>query len=744
MFKKKSRERKLELEREEMERRTREELHRLSPEPEPEQEPPAASFGTAVVPLGTTYSAPVARLRAEPPTYPEPESDAELLFDRPVVWGEPSEAVPPKRAASASPTQEESLATAMRLMQSNVALTLVRPESSDDWNQTMSPNSAEARRAHALKELQQSASPIAQLGRVPASLDLYGTSMPHLPLDLGPPPTGRDLAQLPTSPQAVAELVQAQTKLVGRKSLKYLRGDRISRSESFLEVSEIRRISFAYEHEVKEMVVTQDELESKRAFNKLSKTARKTNRAVVRHEEWLVRIDAVAKAEAERLRSSSGSEASEPEPEDVLPGEKARKARAGGSQKKEASQAANVKLGELVHKQTSWDSDDTSTSTDSDHDESSSPASERDEHPDSEEEELQQVAERVISLRVAEQQRETEKAEASTIAVEGAVETGTVTGIRVPAAGVKTSTPRSILKPEQPAAIWQRSTMWAGGIPEEIASEAFVAEVFGAFGEVASVTIRLKPTAQHGPCKSWAFVTFVKPHAAARARLASQLEMDESTLRRLFAKTAGGIGGGDSSWITEGHTCVLVLKETSIPQVQKELQKPATGALAGIWAEQEKKLTSVTEETDGHLSPPPQARPNGTNDDEESSESSSEDSDEEDDADDDDDIGFSALTSRAAGGGGGGGKQRLSPSSAKAAAVLAAQAVFAAARAGVPPDGATVRIESDEEGSSDDEGDDAAEGNAAGYASKTSESSSGEDAAGYASKTSESSSGEEV
>ena len=101
------------------------------------------------------------------------------------------------------------------------------------------------------------------------------------------------------------------------------------------------------------------------------------------------------------------------------------------------------------------------------------------------------------------------------------------------------SSPKSILKPEKPAAVsntmhvlihlllhcanidrcpasafyltcqfeteqvWQRSTVWAGGIPEEIANEATVAQLFQCFGDVASVTIRLKPTAKHGPCKSW-------------------------------------------------------------------------------------------------------------------------------------------------------------------------------------------------------------------------------------------------
>ena len=72
-----------------------------------------------------------------------------------------------------------------------------------------------------------------------------------------------------------------------------------------LEVNSIRRVHFSYEQSVKLVEVSEEEVQAKKAFNKESKKARKTNREAVRHEEWLQHIDKVAKVEAERLRSSS-------------------------------------------------------------------------------------------------------------------------------------------------------------------------------------------------------------------------------------------------------------------------------------------------------------------------------------------------------------------------------------------------------------------------------------------------------
>ena len=148
--------------------------------------------------------------------------------------------------------------------------------------------------------------------------------------------------------------------------------------------------------------------------------------------------------------------------------------------------------------------------------------------------------------------------------------------------------PRSILKPEPASHNWQRMTIWAGGIPEDFATEEVVALLFrAAFGIVASVGVRVKPTAQFGICRSWAFVTFAEAHTAARARLAGVLCLDPGAQRQLLPdppspRTADrGQGLGN---------VVLQLKEASIPQ---EMRKSITGALGGVWARQEQKLAST-------------------------------------------------------------------------------------------------------------------------------------------------------
>ncbi len=83
---------------------------------------------------------------------------------------------------------------------------------------------------------------------------------------------------------------------------------------------------------------------------------------------------------------------------------------------------------------------------------------------------------------------------------------------------------RSILKPESQIHRWQRSTIWAHGIPEAVATEEALSIIFqAAFGQTTTVVVQRKSTEVYGPYRSWAFVTFVQPHAAARARLAGKL-----------------------------------------------------------------------------------------------------------------------------------------------------------------------------------------------------------------------------
>ena len=99
--------------------------------------------------------------------------------------------------------------------------------------------------------------------------------------------------------------------------------------------------------------------------------------------------------------------------------------------------------------------------------------------------------------------------------------------------------PRSILKPESPSHNWQRSTIWAGGIPEMLAKEQTISLIFrAAFGSVVSVTVRHKSTEEFGPCRSWAFVTFAEPHAAARAQLTGSLKINREARLQLLPDPA--------------------------------------------------------------------------------------------------------------------------------------------------------------------------------------------------------------
>lgn len=62
-------------------------------------------------------------------------------------------------------------------------------------------------------------------------------------------------------------------------------------------------------------------------------------------------------------------------------------------------------------------------------------------------------------------------------------------------------------------------TVWVGAVPEALAKdEPRLADVFQQFGDVDTITARVKDTATHGPGKSWAFVGFVDV-ACAKVRL---------------------------------------------------------------------------------------------------------------------------------------------------------------------------------------------------------------------------------
>jgi len=149
----------------------------------------------------------------------------------------------------------------------------------------------------------------------------------------------------------------------------------------------------------------------------------------------------------------------------------------------------------------------------------------------------------------------------------------------------------SILKPESPTHNWQRSTVWAGGIPEAFATEQTVSLMFhAAFGSVVSVTVQRKTTEEHGPCRSWAFVTFAEPHAAARARLAGELRVLPEAAQQLLpdvpaagtheaaaattTTSTAGVVSEQEQGQGDGHGgVVLQLKEAKIPEELEQRRK---------------------------------------------------------------------------------------------------------------------------------------------------------------------------
>ena len=107
-------------------------------------------------------------------------------------------------------------------------------------------------------------------------------------------------------------------------------------------------------------------------------------------------------------------------------------------------------------------------------------------------------------------------------------------------------------------------TVWVGGIPNTcVKGPAALTSVFSDFGKVMSVTVRRK----EGELKNWAFITFVDAVGMAAA-LENEVRVPGDT----------------------GKEVRLTVKEA---KVDKELQKSSTGALAGMWADQERKIEAV-------------------------------------------------------------------------------------------------------------------------------------------------------
>ena len=104
-----------------------------------------------------------------------------------------------------------------------------------------------------------------------------------------------------------------------------------------------------------------------------------------------------------------------------------------------------------------------------------------------------------------------------------------------------------------------------GGIPDTcVRGPAALTKAFSEFGAVLSVTVRRK----EGDKKNWAFVTFCDAPSMAAA---------------LVSDVAVTGDGGE-------EVVVLRVKEA---KVDKELKKKGTGALAGMWADQSRKIEAA-------------------------------------------------------------------------------------------------------------------------------------------------------
>ena len=115
-------------------------------------------------------------------------------------------------------------------------------------------------------------------------------------------------------------------------------------------------------------------------------------------------------------------------------------------------------------------------------------------------------------------------------------------------------------------------TVWVGGLPHSIASAALqnpsaLMDLMKVFGDVVSVTVRLKRDELTSP-KSWAFATFAARESADRA------------------SEVGAVTASDD----HGKAVLLVIKKA---ELEKELGKESTGALASTWRSQERKVAAA-------------------------------------------------------------------------------------------------------------------------------------------------------
>ena len=115
----------------------------------------------------------------------------------------------------------------------------------------------------------------------------------------------------------------------------------------------------------------------------------------------------------------------------------------------------------------------------------------------------------------------------------------------------------------------ENCTLWVGSIPESHVTEDCMYDLLGKFGDIVSVTLRVKPASEYdGDAKrSWAFVTYAEPSAVSDAIAAGA---------HVFGRSSMTASAG-----AKGHP--LRLRRANVSsELKKKSGSEAEGALQGI------------------------------------------------------------------------------------------------------------------------------------------------------------------
>ena len=116
----------------------------------------------------------------------------------------------------------------------------------------------------------------------------------------------------------------------------------------------------------------------------------------------------------------------------------------------------------------------------------------------------------------------------------------------------------------------EASTLWVGSIPESHVSEDAIGDMLSQFGDILSITLRVKPAEEcAGDAKrSWAFVTFADPESVTNAVFSGATVFGRSSLSESSA--------------SNGHPLRLRRANVAVELKKKRPGSPQHGALTGV------------------------------------------------------------------------------------------------------------------------------------------------------------------